>query len=273
MKASPVYPPTFNTGLHPHSHSFGTSNSYHQDSTYGTGSYKRQLASTNDSFPSYITGTSNDQTKLTDFSDLLYGDLNLPVGPTDTQPLTEAPDKSPNPMPTPLQRNGFDSMEHGPKKRAISFGSENGDRPLMKYSKKSPSNLIGATTEQQARLEHQLREWETRSHLPTEKEVRAIATLAGLSFLKVAMWYGDKLRLDPQDSPNREGSSTDPSAVQDVTKYIKDAKTKTCRSTHSGKAQGGKYICTRQCGYSTNQRDAWIRHEEKRQPQKFWHCK
>lgn len=160
------------------------------------------------------------------------------------------------------------------KKRTSSWSSNslNDARRPKKRSKQSASYLIGASFEQELKLQQQLSEWELKSRLPSEKELRAIATLTGLSSHNVAMWIGDRLRLKPSDPPALDDSTSDPSVTEHIEKYIVDANAKTCRSAHSEKARGGKYVCTWGCGYSTDQRDAWQRHEEKKQPQKFWHC-
>jgi len=34
----------------------------------------------------------------------------------------------------------------------------------------------------------------------------------------------------------------------------------------------GEYVCTYNCGYMTDRKDSWLRHEECRQPQRFWIC-
>lgn len=90
------------------------------------------------------------------------------------------------------------------------------------------------------------------------------------------MWYGDKLTLASQ--PPRPSSTiaplpqsaqnSDPALDTLLNDYIIKARNKICSS---GKSTG-KYRCTWACGYSTDSRDAWERHEERKQPQKFWVC-
>lgn len=195
--------------------------------------------------------------------------------PGPIHPGIENTQQSSNPMHEHTDPTKFTSVDTKRKKKRTGSGSSNSvndARRPKKRSKQSASYLIGASPEQESKLQQQLSEWEVRNRLPSEKELRAIATLTSLSFHKAAMWIGDRLRLKPSEPPALNDSKIDPSVIQDIEKYIADANAKTCRSAHSEKARGGKYVCTWGCGYSTDQRDAWQRHEEKKQPQKFWHC-
>lgn len=163
------------------------------------------------------------------------------------------------------------------KRRKITLGSDDEpvDEPGTKQPKLSSSYLINASTENETILQQFLSDWEKRDRLPTEKELRALATLTKIPFYKVAMWYGDRLRLTLKTVDHaapRISPVTDSEVLQDIDNYIKEAKDKECSTSHSRKAVGGKYWCTWGCGYSTDSRDSWIRHEEKKQPQKFWHC-
>lgn len=239
----------------------------------------------------YLTGSSLPTgTHLTNDSQIsidqpqnafYFDDSGWPTSYVDNLPYyqsqTQTTGTTSNPMRGPLKLRQTEPVDSKKKKRTSSSsdGNKNEVRRPVKRSKRSPACLIGASPDQESKLQQQLFEWEERNCLPTDKELRAIATLAHLPFHKVAMWYGDRLRLDPCEpaSPKHSNADPDPAVINDIENYIADAGAKTCRSAHSEKADGGKYECTWGCGYSTDHRDAWLRHEEKKQPQTLWHCK
>ena len=158
--------------------------------------------------------------------------------------------------------------------------SNNSDRERpVKAVKLTVSHFIDTNKDQEERLQLFLRQWEQNDHLPTDKELKEVATVCKLSVTKVAMWYGDKMRFRPQ-SPASNPSMPPPNANdnpesyinQDIARYVDEAKRKDCSSPHSRNAGGGHLFCTWGCGFSTPERDAWERHEWIKQPQYFWHC-
>ncbi|KXT14458.1 hypothetical protein AC579_4824 [Pseudocercospora musae] len=134
-------------------------------------------------------------------------------------------------------------------------------------------DLINVSADKQETLDFFLQKWSRRHHLPTDKELKDVASLTEMALGKVAIWYGDKLTLASQPPrPSRamvplpqSAQNTDP-ALTLARDYIIRARNETCSSGKSA----GKYRCTWACGYSTDSRDAWERHEEKKQSQKFW---
>ncbi|UJO19247.1 Serine/threonine-protein kinase Nek7 [Fulvia fulva] len=131
--------------------------------------------------------------------------------------------------------------------------------------------------EQTELLEVKLQQWQKRSHLPLDKDLKNIAAACDLSPLKVALWFGAKLRLHEAPAgrvpratdPAQPAGTTDVSAM--IWKYINDAANKDCTPGKPGKL-AGKFRCTWGCTYSSDSRFDWERHEESKQPQNFWAC-
>ena len=145
-----------------------------------------------------------------------------------------------------------------------------------KHQKLSSSEVIDVNQDQELTLLRSLEDWQKRDRLPSEKELKALATLTKIPFFKVALWCGDKLRIRPKVNKHQlsgvQSLDVDPEILRDIENYISEAGDKDCTSHHSRTAAGGKYCCTSNCGFSTDSRDSWERHEEIKQPQQFWHC-
>ncbi|EME43643.1 hypothetical protein DOTSEDRAFT_72865 [Dothistroma septosporum NZE10] len=159
--------------------------------------------------------------------------------------------------------------------RDVGTADDTADQPTHKSRKLyDASEHLQFNREQTELLELKLQHWQKISHLPVDKELKSIAAACDLSPLKVALWFGAKLRLHegPTGLVPQQLNALQPSSTMDVSpmiwKYINDAATKDCTP---GKSIG-KYHCTWGCTYSTDSRFDWERHEESKQPQNFWAC-
>lgn len=246
------------------------------DSGYSTGSYAAyDISPASALFPGMNTGPV-----LTGSCENPYGDSQFLQNHqfSDNTSVIPAPALRPH---STLSVVEPPTMSRGkPGKRARSPASEQSPEPRGgKQRRMTASEFIDVTADQEEQLNLCLRQWERRDRLPTDRELKDLAKLAKLPPTKVAMWYGDKMRLmqgpdkataDPHDvvANSQLGSEV----YQAVERYIKDAKDKDCAPTHTTHAAGGRFFCTSGCGYSTERRDDWVRHEEKKQPQLFWRC-
>ncbi|KAF1815377.1 hypothetical protein P152DRAFT_183460 [Eremomyces bilateralis CBS 781.70] len=140
--------------------------------------------------------------------------------------------------------------------------------------------------------------WKTTNRSPTRECLSGIAKSFNLSLEMVEVWT-HKLCMDQSipsgvdptllsahtrnlNSPNRKRATSAPSSplsggvVLDhelrtrLEKYVLDAQSKDCKKT--SRNPDGMFHCTWNCGYTTNRTDDWQKHEEIRQPQKFWIC-
>nr|POE65619.1 zinc finger protein 316 [Quercus suber] len=82
--------------------------------------------------------------------------------------------------------------------------------------------------------------------------------------------YGETVHLS---TGTTEPTSNVPSATrQACEQYCYEACTKACSTIQSRGASVGRLLCTWGCGFSTDSRESWERHEEKRQPQHIYYC-
>ena len=142
--------------------------------------------------------------------------------------------------------------------------------------RRSPAYFIETAPGQMEHLKTLQSTCEKQERLPSEDDFRKLVDDTGLPLGRLGMWFGARLRLAPksQVSPLAAlGLGLQPQTLLDIAHYISLARSTTCCTAHSRKGSGGRYRCTwPDCDYSTGSRDAWIRHEEKKQPQMFWHC-
>ena len=154
--------------------------------------------------------------------------------------------------------------------------SDTGRRLEPASERRSPAYFIETTPGQMGEMKILRFICETQDRLPTEAEFQKLMNDTSLPLDKLGMWFGARLRLVPKgrsSPPTVLGLNLQAQVLADISKYISMASNTTCSTAHSRKGLGGKYRCTwPNCDYSTSSRDAWIRHEEKKQPQTFWHC-
>ena len=59
---------------------------------------------------------------------------------------------------------------------------------------------LNPTADQLELLQTRLRQWSRDSHFPSDRELKAVATICELPLLKVAMWYGANLQVENDPS-------------------------------------------------------------------------
>jgi len=149
------------------------------------------------------------------------------------------------------------------------------------------SASLQMSAEQLYALQRYCRKWEARHRFPNSEEISSLAKLEELCPDDVLTWllrhfnfplaYQQELQPMPPAPPSAvhdDVMSDDKSVRQDVIEFARHRFSKNCSSGQARKAHADlNFICTSpNCGYSTDIRDAWQRHEQKWQPQEFWYC-
>lgn len=141
--------------------------------------------------------------------------------------------------------------------------------------------------EQRSALQLYCRKWEARNCFPSNLEITSLANLEGLHPTDIYKWL--QSHFNSSRTYQREAqvvlpaypSPTDHSVRQyknqvrqDLIEYVRHKFYSTCNSGQAKKARADlNFKCTSpNCNYSTDDRDAWQRHELKWQPQEFWYC-
>ncbi|EMC93918.1 hypothetical protein BAUCODRAFT_36371 [Baudoinia panamericana UAMH 10762] len=164
---------------------------------------------------------------------------------------------------------------------------------------------VGLTPTQEEDLQRYSERWAARTFLPSEAEINGLAAITYLDPEFVRTWYNHfRQHWMPPDAARVTAASDTSSALTELPQeaqvltrtpsgrlscatYAKPSKTvsevqawararfwRACTSHQSLNAPTDLlFRCTLPgCQYSTNERDAWQRHEQNWQPQEFWHC-
>ena len=154
---------------------------------------------------------------------------------------------------------------------------------VQDISNEFPSVIL--TDTQEETLQFWRRRCEAQQRFPQDWEIASIAGLEQLSPDLVRSWFGIFLQQHASSTPpplpvagagdklvdsvNREHE-----LLLDIRRHARSRFEKDCASSQSKKAPSNLlFQCTSGCGYTTSERDAWQRHEQLWQPQRFWHCK
>nr|POE87292.1 zinc finger protein 628 [Quercus suber] len=104
----------------------------------------------------------------------------------------------------------------------------------------------------------------------SEDGLRPLTDDRKISPMTVSMWNGDNVSLPA--SKLETLSEIALATTQICERYCQEAVIKPCSTAQSRGASIGKLSCTWGCGFSTDSRESWERHEEKRQPQHIYRC-
>jgi len=138
---------------------------------------------------------------------------------------------------------------------------------------------------QEETFQRYCKRWKDEQHFPTDKQIEGLADLENLPAEGVRAWFQCSLpspsKLCPSRPPSPHIAAADrnvhqPSdpALQEVKQFARERFRHPCCTTQAKKARSDLiYKCTSDnCNYTTDERDAWQRHEQLWQPQDFWHC-
>ena len=163
---------------------------------------------------------------------------------------------------------------------------ETTDPPMPSDHSSSEGTVIApVTTDQMSLIPFSgvlKRKCEEQRRFPNDREIEMVAELDGLNsnvvrscfercLSKLLPWL---IPPQPQEQKRLQHSNGSPNAaLQSVRQYARNKFNKTCDSAQAKKAPRDlPYRCTSGCGYTTDDRDAWQRHEQTWQPQRFWNC-